>query len=186
MTIATFNEIAALSTAEVSDAWRRYYPYDQIPTKKSVACHDLAKLALDRGLTLADLRRAAAPAAPQAVDAVMLNTADAALRQHIEDHANALGARLAVLNSRINDNVTDLGREMKTQRDSQVRVNVAFNDSLTTLSDQIDALAAQPKVNIDQAAIDAAVAAQVDAAFGAFKSAVVAASERGAGLPETV
>jgi len=176
MTIATFADLAKLPTDEVALLHRNNLPGHPAPTKKSVACHDLAAYALDRGLTLADLRRAtAAPAAPQAVDAVMLNTLDAALRQHIEDHANALGGRLAVMNSRINDNVTDLGREMKTQRDAQTKVNIALSQGLAALDDQVTALAAQPKFTIDQTAIDAAVAAQVDAAFGAFKSAVVAA-----------
>jgi MoxR-like ATPase len=178
MTIATFADLAKLSTDEIALLHRNNLPGKPVPTKKSVACQDLAVYALDYGMGLSDLRRAvapAAPAAPQAVDAVMLNTVDAALRQHIEDQANALGARLSVLSSRVTDGVSDLGHQMNKLRDSQHKVNTAFNDSLATLTDEIYTLAAQPKVAIDQAAIDAAVAAQVDAAFGAFKSTVVAA-----------
>jgi MoxR-like ATPase len=105
----------------------------------------------------------------------MLNTVDAALRQHIEGHANAMTAALARLESRMTNGESTLRQEAKQLRDAQGKVNTAFNDSLATLTDEIYTLAAQPKVAIDQAAIDAAVAAQVDAAFGAFKSTVVAA-----------
>jgi MoxR-like ATPase len=175
MTIATFADLAKLSTDEIALLHRNNLPGKPVPTKKSVACQDLAVYALDNGMGLSDLRRAVAPAAPQTVDVSLLNTVDAALRQHIEDQANALGARLSVLSSRVTDGVSDLGHQMTKLRDSQHKVNTAFNDSLATLSDQITALAEKPKVSIDQTAIDAAVAAQVDAAFGAFKSVVTAA-----------
>jgi MoxR-like ATPase len=170
--IATFADLAKLSTDEIALLHRNNLPGYPAPTKKSLACQDLAAHALGKGLTLADLRRSAqAPA----VDTAALNTLDAALRQHIEDHANAMTAALARLDSRLTNGDSSLRLEAKQLHDSQNRVNVAVSDSLDTLTDQITALAAQPKVNIDQAAIDAAVAAQVDAAFGAFKSVVAAA-----------
>lgn len=178
MTIATFADLAKLSTDEIGLLYRNNFPNDPAPTKKSVACQDLAAWALDKGLTLADLRRATgAPAAPALSHKDLIQMIDGQV-QHLTPRQDFDGLKLSV-----GSTLSALSADLRAMRD--VVVNQTGNAlpmiqaDICTLADEIErldkALAAQPKVAIDQVAIDQAVAAQVGAAFGAFKSAVASA-----------
>ena len=173
MTIATFPDLAALSTTEVADLYRANLPGNPAPTKKSLACHDLARLCADHSLGLDDLRsRVIKPAAPAAPDVSKLLKL-----------AQASESRVTDLQVQVNTHVSDLGYRVKSVTDS---LNDMTNKTLPVLTsivadinDKVAALtstvAARPVVEVPKAEIDALITRTVLDAFGAFKSQVVAA-----------
>lgn len=174
MTIATFQDLATLSTTEVADLYRANLPGNPAPTKKSVACHDLARLCADHSLGLDDLRsRVIKPAAPAAPDlSKVFKTFDGKvtdLQVQVNTHVSDLGYRVK--------SVTDSLNDMTTEQASIRRAIDAMNDKAQAA---IDAVAARPVVEVPKAEIDALINRTVLDAFGAFKSQVVAAQAESA------
>lgn len=183
MTIATFQDLAALSTTEVADLYRANLPGNPAPTKKSVACHDLARLCADHSLGLDDLRsRVIKPAAPAA-------TSKADLIKFIEGQVQHLTVRSDFddLKQSVSSSIASLSADLRVVRGSVSKADAALpalNASLATLADQVkataDAVAARPTVEVPKAEIDALITRTVLDAFGAFKSQVVAAQAESA------
>lgn len=178
MTVATFVELAKLSTDEIILLHRNNLPGSVLPKQKSLACQDLAVHALAKSLSLADLRCAspvpAAPALPSHKDLIQMIDGQV---QHLAPRQDFDALKLSVGSS-----LSAFSADLRAMRDVTNQTGKALpviQADICTLADEIGrldkALTAQPKVAIDQVAIDQAIAAQVDAAFGAFKSAVVAA-----------
>ena len=169
MTIATFADLAALPTTEIGNLHRACLPHEPAPTKKSVACHDLAAHCARNGLSLADLRSKlpAAPAAPSnqdLLDLISKQTANFPTRSDLLDQEQSIQSAINVLNVKVR---------------STERVLPDLGDAIAKLTDQIKAteaaMAARPVVEVPKAEIDALIISNVSAAFGAFKSQVVAA-----------
>jgi MoxR-like ATPase len=171
MTIATFADLAALPTTEIGNLHRACLPGAPAPTKKSLACHDLAAFASAHGLSLADLRTKlpAAPAAPviptqDMIDWVNKQTAQFPTRSELIDQGQAIGAAIHALKSQIK---------------ASENILPTLGDAIAKLTDQIKAteaaVAARPVIEVPRAEIDALIISNVADAFGAFKSQVVAA-----------
>lgn len=178
MTVATFVELAKLSTDEIILLHRNNLPGSVLPKQKSLACQDLAVHALAKSMSLADLRCAspapAAPALPSHKDLIQMIDGQV---QHLAPRQDFDALKLSVGSS-----LSAFSADLRAMRDVTNQTGKALpviQADICTLADEIGrldkALTAQPKVAIDQVAIDQAVAAQVDAAFGAFKSQVIAA-----------
>ena len=169
MTIATFADLSALPTTEIGNLHRAWLPGAPAPTKKSLACHDLAAHAAAHGLSLADLRSKLAPATAmtgqEIVEAITRATATLTPRADLHD----LKATVFAISDRITRaeaDLPDLGAAIDKLAD-QVKANA-------------DAVAARPVVEVPKAEIDALVTRTVMDAFGAFKSAVVTAQAEAA------
>jgi MoxR-like ATPase len=169
MTIATFADLAALPTTEVGDLYRANLPGNPAPTKKSLACHDLARLCADHELSLDDLRSRLPKAAPPAPDLTkvfkVFDGKVSDLQVQVNTHANDLGYRIKSVTDSLND-ITS-------------KTVPALAAIISKIDDKVnataDALAARPVVEVPKAEIDALITRTVMDAFGAFKSQVVAA-----------
>lgn len=168
MSIATFHDLAGLPTTEVADLYRANLPGNPAPTKKSLACHDLARLCADHSLGLDDLRSKLPKPAPAAPDmSKVFRVFDGKvtdLQVQVNTHANDLGYRIK--------SVTDSLNDMTTEQAAIRRAIDAMNDKAQAA---IDAVAARPVVEVPKAEIDTLITRTVMDAFGAFKSQVVAA-----------
>lgn len=167
MNIATFPDLAALPTTEIGNLHRANLPHEPAPTKKSVACHDLAAHCARNGLSLADLR-SKLPAAPAAPD--------------LSEVTKAVDVKVNDLLGQINTQGNELGRRLSLARDAIANIvkdNSSIRVALDSMNEKaqaaIDAVAARPVVEVPKAEIDALITRTVMDAFGAFKSQVVAA-----------
>jgi MoxR-like ATPase len=168
MTIATFADLAALPTTEIGNLHRACLPGAPAPTKKSLACHDLAAFATAHSLSLADLRSKlpaakAAPSNQDLLDLISKQTANFPTRGELIDQGQAFHSAITLVSQKLKstDNLLPV-----------------LGDAIAKLTDQIKAteaaVAARPVVEVPKAEIDALITRTVMDAFGAFKSQVVA------------
>ena len=192
MTVATYLDLTCLSVTELAEMHRVNFPGQPAPTKKSQACRELATLALDHGLSLADLRSPkTAPSVPSPYDQAMADT-EKKLRLELDYRVNTVGGTLNHAVQSIEDKIRQIRNDLaanaidsadgKEQAEMALRQitdlydeQAAIKQTIDALGDKVNQAAAAPVITIDQAAVDAVVNAQVTAAFGAFKSIIVAA-----------
>lgn len=197
MTAATYADFTLLSVHELAELHRLNFPQGPVATKKSEACRALAGLAQDHGLTLADMRNPGrtqpAPfTAPPANDITKLVDNFHKLRVELDLRASALENSISTATMDIDNRIRKVKNDLAAtiidavdakaestmalrQTDAVATEQATLRDAITTLTDKVEQATAAPAITIDQAAVNAAVAAQVDAAFGAFKSIIVAA-----------
>jgi MoxR-like ATPase len=197
MTVATYLEFTEMSVHELSELHRLNFPQGPVATKKSEACRALAALAMDHGLTLADMRNPGRAQPAPADDITKLSDALSSLRVELDLRASALDNSISTATMDIDNRIRKVKNDLaatiidtvdaKTESAMALRQIAAVNseqaklqNTIDTLTDQVAKAAAAPAYTVDQAAIDATVTAKVDAAFGAFKSIIVAAGAQAA------
>lgn len=173
-----WKKLSAMQIPEILLIWSDVFPGQSAPSAKSAACDALSDqlVTLDR-LEQAMQRTGLAPAAPaisqQEIDAIkaVADRADAAATA-LNTNLNTLQSAMIADMSALDRRVIDCTEQIKKTADTLLREANQTDAAIRSIDQRLTQIAARESIDLDSAAVQAAVNKVIADAFAPFKRAV--------------